>query len=317
MKKVFKRILITSLFLVVFFGLYFYMGMVIIPKDENDLGGVKYYLSLGYKAEPKDTLDFAVFGNSSVYSGHDPIQFYKATGIASYSVGTGKQTLQCTKKTIDQMISWHKDLKVVILETNCFLDQDTIFQGSVLNEMAPLIAPFRYHARWKEIEAKDFYTIPSPKPDKNKGFFTSYDVCPIDCYNPDIFMKDTSAKAQKLQSSVIRGVKKIKKKCDKEGIKLVLWSYPVPYVWNNSLHNAIEDLAKKLDIDYVDLNLPGQTPEDFDFYTSFKDNGVHLNANGARSCTSYMVKYMKDNFDLPDHRGQEAYKSWDELADAH
>ena len=37
-----------------------------------------------------------------------------------------------------------------------------------------------------------------------------------------------------------------------------------------------------------------------------------MNVGGAEKYTKYMSKYLADRYDLPDHRGQEGYESWDE-----
>ena len=37
----------------------------------------------------------------------------------------------------------------------------------------------------------------------------------------------------------------------------------------------------------------------------------HTNTSGATKVTGYIGKYLKKNFDLPDHRGEKKYKKWD------
>ena len=39
---------------------------------------------------------------------------------------------------------------------------------------------------------------------------------------------------------------------------------------------------------------------------------VHLNYQASRRLTKYIGKYLQTNYEIPDHRGEEAYKSWDE-----
>ena len=47
-----------------------------------------------------------------------------------------------------------------------------------------------------------------------------------------------------------------------------------------------------------------------DFSTDFADSG-HLNVHGAEKVSVYLADYMTAHFDLPDHRGDAAYSSWD------
>ena len=67
MKKiVLKRILISVSFVAIFILLYAYLCMILMPKDNKDLGGGKYFSTMSYKAEKKDTLDMVFCGNSDV-----------------------------------------------------------------------------------------------------------------------------------------------------------------------------------------------------------------------------------------------------------
>ena len=49
---------------------------------------------------------------------------------------------------------------------------------------------------------------------------------------------------------------------------------------------------------------------ELDFDTDFYD-ARHVNVGGAEQYTKYMSKYLADRYDLPDHRGQKGYESWD------
>lgn len=41
--------------------------------------------------------------------------------------------------------------------------------------------------------------------------------------------------------------------------------------------------------------------------------GDHLNASGAERVSIYLAAYLKENYDLPDHRGEEAYASYTQM----
>ena len=44
-----------------------------------------------------------------------------------------------------------------------------------------------------------------------------------------------------------------------------------------------------------------------------RDKGDHLNASGAERVSIYLAAYLKENYDLPDHRGEEAYASYTQM----
>ncbi|MCF0229166.1 MAG: hypothetical protein HUJ76_05670, partial [Parasporobacterium sp.] len=48
-----------------------------------------------------------------------------------------------------------------------------------------------------------------------------------------------------------------------------------------------------------------------DFGTDFRDNN-HLTCVGAEKYTAFISAYLHENYDLPDHRGEAGYSSWDE-----
>ena len=58
------------------------------------------------------------------------------------------------------------------------------------------------------------------------------------------------------------------------------------------------------------------TPEmaqalDLDWETDFY-NSKHVNFLGAEKYTEYLSKYLEENYDLPDHRDDPKYESWEE-----
>ena len=47
-----------------------------------------------------------------------------------------------------------------------------------------------------------------------------------------------------------------------------------------------------------------------DFY-----NSKHVNYQGAEKYTGYLTQYIKENYEIPDRRGDEAYSSWSDAYD--
>jgi len=68
---------------------------------------------------------------------------------------------------------------------------------------------------------------------------------------------------------------------------------------------------------YEFLNLNDSYEEmGIDFSTDFY-NAYHVNVGGAEKYTSYLGKYISDNYDLPDHRDDMLYSEWEEQATAY
>ena len=70
--------------------------------------------------------------------------------------------------------------------------------------------------------------------------------------------------------------------------------------------------ARENDIAYLNLN-DTANPVGIDWSKDCLDKGDHLNASGAERVSIYLAAYLKENYDLPDHRGEEAYASYTQM----
>lgn len=78
-------------------------------------------------------------------------------------------------------------------------------------------------------------------------------------------------------------------------------------------YNTVSDVVNKYGYKFINTNnYYREIGLDFskDFY-----NVRHVNLFGAEKYTAFLEKYIKENYDLPDHRTEEEYKTWhDEYA---
>ena len=98
--------------------------------------------------------------------------------------------------------------------------------------------------------------------------------------------------------------------CKENNVTLVLYSAPSPKNYDGEKHNGIERYANEKNLAYVDLNLKTSELE-IDWAKDTADHGDHLNLSGAQKTTRFLGTYLKDQFDLEDHRGDENLKEWD------
>ena len=97
--------------------------------------------------------------------------------------------------------------------------------------------------------------------------------------------------------------------CEERGAQLVLVSTPSTLNWNYPRHNTIAAFAAENGLTYLDLNLmTDKVP--IDWKTDTRDKGDHLNYSGAVKVTGFLGQYLKQTFDLPDNRMDDAYASW-------
>ena len=74
--------------------------------------------------------------------------------------------------------------------------------------------------------------------------------------------------------------------------------------FNYTKHNAMVDLAESRDTEYLDLNMISEELG-IDWATDELDGGDHVNLTGTIKQTDYIEKYLSENFDLPDRRGED------------
>ena len=306
--KVFKKVLKYTAIVLAFVAVYFYLGMVVTPKDRTDIGGEKYYSCLSIGEEKKNTLDMLFMGNSDLYAGVSPMEIYEQTGARSFCCAYPKQSTNAVKRQLKKVLK-KQSPKVLFLETDCLYYPNTFFTGSNVYDYVSVGALIAYHARWKEIEWKDFFTIPKAKADPYKGYVYSDIVS--NYHLKESFMKDVDSKAKPMAKSVIKDVKEIKKMCDKRGIKLVFCCMPTATTWSWAKARGVQKLADELGVENLDFNT-NYEELGIDFSAHFRDNGNHLNYFGAKIITNKLSEYIDSKFaefGLDDYRGVDT--NWD------
>ena len=309
MSKKGKRAIKIIAYVIAFVALYFYLGMVVTPKTRDDMGGEKYYSMLSINKEENQSLDMLFMGNSDTYAGVSPMEIYKETGIRSFVCGYAKQSLVAMRRQLEKLLK-KQSPKVVFVETDAFFYPNSFLRGATISEFVSVAAIIKYHARWKEIKWRDFYTIPRAKADPFKGFVYSNEISNYQLKAD--FMTDVDAAPEKIEKSVLKDLKKIKRLCDKKGIKLVFICEPTATTWTWAKAKAVQNLADEFGVDNLDMNLIYDSPElGIDFSHDFRDNGNHLNIYGAKKVAGYLVDYINSTFDLEDYRGiNEKWDNW-------
>lgn len=259
-------------------------------------------------AEPRDTLDVLVIGDSESYTSMSPMDLWKQAGITSFDCGQPGQRIQETCFLLKEAFKTQSP-KLVILETNAmFRDPGflTNLSMSIIEPVRYYFPVFRYHNLWRQILDGNTNTGRSVF----KGFEIRDKVVPYE--GSDQYMKETKD-IQQIPEFVLSYMENIKKLCRDNDAELLLMSAPSPHNYNYKKHNAVEKYAEENDLPYIDLNMKTQEIG-IDWKTDSYDKGDHLNLRGARKVTAYMCGYLTENYSLPDHRGEEGYQEWDNLS---
>lgn len=276
------------------------------PKDNRMEAGMEELAANGILGERKNSIDVLFLGDSEAVASISPMELFKEYGFTSYVCATTGQSLYTTYRFLVRALS-NQSPKVVVLET------DALFQGisldeCLLSDLSILFPFFQYHNRWKSLTLADFTSpISYTWTDDFKGYNSSSKV---EAADPTGYMVP-SDHVQEIESLTLMYLKRIKNYCQSRGIPLLLVSTPSTKNWNYPRHNGVVQATTKEDLPYLDLNLITDELV-IDWNTDTRDKGDHLNDSGAKKVSAYLGNFLREMYQLPDHRSDSAYLSWEQ-----
>ena len=159
----------------------------------------------------------------------------------------------------------------------------------------------KYHANRKILGKELQYEVNFGKYDCiDKGFDVITSVHPFDTTESCVESRDLSEIESKTLTDLLDY-------CDNIGINVLFIFSPAPI--SEPIINAASKMIQ--DRGFTVLNLNDYYEEmGIDFSTDYADAG-HVNYIGAEKVTDFLGKYLKENYELPDHRGDVAFSDWD------
>ena len=280
--------------------------------------------------EPKDSIDVLYVGSSMCYSFISPMDIWGSEGITGFALATPNQTIPASYYLIKEGIrTQHPSVVVLeifgakytskpgIMKLHEALDDIPLGPVKIeafmdllpevcetFDERFEFLFPFlKYHSRWSEVDETDF---------KNeyaflKGALVTFNV------------KETqearlTKKEKNLTELVARYLEKILDLCEKENIPLVFLRTPsgnfdgvkaATRRTNRALRMGEEGGAAVLDLFEVRDELG------LDYEHGYRD-GHHGNSVTQKIVSEYVGAWLKEHYDLPDHRGDKNYQYWQE-----
>lgn len=253
---------------------------------------------------PEDTIDVIILGDSESYSAFNPLQMWKEQGITSYVCGTHAQRL-CDTFSILKTCTETQTPKMVVLETNCLFRYAGVkpqMTDTTLHEVSKVLPVFKYHNRWKQM-----FVATNEKEHVRKGFKLRTDVV---SYTGGEWMEETD-KRKDFGERAEEYLNEIYEFCQSEGIELVLVTTPAPHNWTYAKYNSVNDWAMENGVSYLDMNFVHEEMG-IDWLMDTRDAGDHLNFAGAKKLSTYFGTYLKENYELIDHREDKEFDTWDE-----
>lgn len=155
-----------------------------------------------------------------------------------------------------------------------------------------------FHSRWAQLTQEDFH----PQKNLTRGAIANNDM-----YGTD-FIRDDSEKGRVFDTVGVEYLRRAVEECQSRGIQVLMTFIPL---FGDAEQQAAAayagQIAEEYGVDYInffDLDVAN-------YHVDFADSAGHLNSAGARKITEYIGDYIVEHYDVPDHRGEEAYSNWE------
>lgn len=331
------KLISACLVFVLFFEL---LTAVLMPKWNSYHSDQMQTRIQAFYRQEKNSHDVLYLGSSFAYCGISPLHIWKEQGITGYVfAGTGQKPWM-SAYYLEEALKYQSP-KVVVFEVGAIFDEKeategnnrknidymrwspvklkaikTVCEGTGESEKEYLFPFLRYHSRWRDLDQKDFHL----------GWDSSYYLmgtlswCATRPASEKKIRKYEAFGKQKKKTSPPevgqRGkeaVLEMKKMCEEKGIKFQMVRVPT-LSWSTGASRAVDRFAKENDIPYLDLNLC-QEETGVDWKADTPDKGEHLNILGCRKSSSFLGRYLKENYVFETKLSKKNRKFWNESAE--
>lgn len=318
-KKIIKSMIFLFIFLVLFYIIYHILWLR--PTT------ISYF----YK-EPKDSLDIVYIGASNVSNHYNTVLAYEKYGYTTGILSTGSQSFVLAKYLIQEAEIYQNPSLYIIDIAKAADDFNSISDGNIryvtdsmkssqnridaINEVLSYkknidkkeyvnwyFSFLMYHNSWKHISKNNFVGDQT----LYKGYLFDKETIPVQPQNTYHWSEEILELQEENKQVLINLINHIKI----NNIN-VLFVVPKRYFEEdaNKRLNDVIRILKENDLDVINFNILEDFNNMIDFNTDYY-NSTHLNIYGATKYTLYFSKYLKENYELKDHRNNENYFTWD------
>jgi hypothetical protein len=327
MKRMFMRLTLLGLS----FLLFLISSSAVFDADNTD----QYATAANqeFYALRENSIDVVFVGASSFYMGLIPLQMWQEYGFTAFLRTAAEQPSVVSYYKLEETLEYQRPSLVVLDVSTLYRDPDLqkldarirqavepmryslqkyriiqylIDQGAAQTWASFVFPVLRYHARWSELTKAD-YAHPVITPASYRGFpdfyFSNEEINPEDFLlhngDPKMYSEDSLYFYQKMIEL-----------CQQNDIDVLFVAMPRED-WSLSKHKGIQQLADQYNLDYLDYNLPEYSQAAGISVTTDLYDLLHLNYRGAQKITAHLGAYIRQNYHLPDHKGDPTYAQWD------
>lgn len=328
-KKIVRVVLAALIAVVVLFGsvtcYVLYCWGVFRPERDPQ------YVSQFYQ-EKENSLDGVVVGSSAAYRYWCPPEAYEKHGMAVYCYGLRSMPIFATKYYIDSILK-SQDPKFIAIEMRSTTKSIDVYQtGHVLTavnrmpnciERTKLLAGFmnfdiQHGTRISKLPSR--YGFPE---DNGRAERSEMIIAQAGKYKGWIPYRETEP-ADLTEPEDVKGVEKIDPYYEEDLIDLLEYcdELDCEVVFFATPYNGSEQRMKQLNYavniieghgyEVINMNNKASIREIGLDYSEDFYNSTHTNYKGAIKVTDYLADIFDEMYNLPSHKGDEDYKSWEE-----
>ncbi|MDO4489206.1 MAG: hypothetical protein Q4B67_09000 [Eubacteriales bacterium] len=284
--------------------------------------------------QDKDSVDVLILGSSHAFENINTGVLWDEYGMSSYIMGGSLQNMWNTYFYLREALKTQTP-KVIVLEGyGLVLPEEDVFDSTIIKNTFGLkwsrnkvdaikasvprerwaeffLSYVQYHNRYKELAKEDFL------PDQGYNYYENWKgfVCNMETVSferPDVSGLTKRGLIPEKTENYYRMVLELAKA---EGIPVMVVIAPYAGITDDEQEKYLTAamVAAEYDVPFLNCNtLYDEIGIDFDSDIGDRD---HLNLRGNVKFTKFLGSYLKGSFDIPDHRGDMAYGSWEKNAD--
>ena len=324
-----RSVIRITIFILLLVAVLVFCDRVLSPKHGDGI----YDLTKYYELE-KDTVDVLILGSSLCFENFNTGTLWDEYGISAFDLGGSNQPPWNTYFYLKEALKTQHPKLIILEASNTKQYEDFSAQQYIVknnyglrwsrNKVDSLLASIRkgsrdsyipeflrYHYRYSDISRGDFL--------KDQGNPLYYDwkgfACNLGTYPtkaPDLAgITQTGYLSEKSEWYYIHILELAQQ--ENIPIEVVIAPYTDCYDEEMMALNRAAEIAREKGVTFTNCLLMADEIG-IDFSTDMADP-VHLNYRGNRKFTHFIGEYITGKYDIPDHRNDERYSSWQRQAD--
>lgn len=327
MRKIISRVFEFGFFIVIILLLFCKISWIFRANDNVSRENI-----VGFKNQTN--IDVVLCGGSNIFRYYQPMEAWHQKGYTSYNYATSSARADLLKEYLEESRLTNEatlyvcDIRTIPLIENTIVEQSLRNWSDSVSVFSPIrlggISSFLFTRDWREWDIVSFYIdiakyhsnyeslgdayqwsyINKKNIDSiNKGFEPNKDHYEFD--EPPIYNERGDLTKQQEKA-----LAKLLDYCDKERLKVLF--IVCPYIITESdwkILNTCGDIIQSRGYSYINFN-NYYDEIGLEFETDFGDTN-HVNYLGAEKYTSYLMDYILEHCELPDHRDDATYAKWD------